>query len=31
MSDAAWIVPIVVIIGAVIIGGMWTQIDEDEA
>lgn len=31
MSDAVWIVPIVVIISAVIIGGMWTQIDEDEA
>lgn len=28
MSDAVWIVPIVVIISAVIIGGMWTQIDE---
>ncbi|CAF1803275.1 hypothetical protein NRS6141_00802 [Bacillus subtilis] len=30
MSDAVWIVPIVVIIGAVIIGGMWTQINEAE-
>lgn len=30
MSDAVWIVPIVAIISAVIIGGMWTQIDENE-
>lgn len=31
MSDAVWIVPIVAIISAVIIGGMWAQIDEDDA
>lgn len=30
MSDAVWIVPIVAIIGAVIIGGMAWQITEDE-
>lgn len=30
MSDAVWIVPIVVIISAVIICGMWTQIGENE-
>lgn len=30
MSDAVWIVPIVVIISAVIIGGMAWQINKDE-
>lgn len=30
MSDAVWIVPIVVIIIVLIIGGMWTQINEAE-
>ncbi len=31
MSDAVWIVPIVVIISAVIFGGMWSQIDVNQA
>lgn len=30
MSDAVWIVPIVMIISAVIIGGMAWQLNEDE-